>query len=936
MKLPSATTLVVILLLASTLAVLPGARAAVSPRPGAYVDQITWFQQTNQAQALLDLQSGTMDMYVFQLRTITDIKSAKSNPNLNTVDTAGSLNNLFLNPVPVNQTLAPGKVNPFAFREVREAMNYLIDRKYIVNQIFGGAGQTHTTLWWSQHPEFGRDAVYFSTEDRKYTYNPTTAKSMIASGMAKLGATQVNGQWIYNGQQVNINLVQRTEDARFDMGNYIADQLRSAGFQVTLIPKSGSGAFAIVYNGPPDNGAWHAYTEGWAVTGLSAWADGDPYFYFNGGEGSNIWNFYKPSLFPLGSPERKLADATTKLFESNYTSLQERESLIEQAVDLSLKNSVRVWLYAGATFASSKRVTSPSPGVGYVYDLAGGPWSLYSIRSARFDTNGGNLKVGQRLMFISTWNPWKGFSFLYDGLQAQAFQDLAVWVDPHTGLYIPLRANFDVTTAGPTDKLDVPGDAIIWRNNVTSLANSAFVQVGSGLKATSKVKYTFTFSKWHDGQPMNMNDVLHELSLWGRFTSSGDVYPHDQDAQNTAILLFNQIVKGYRVVDANTLEVYGDYWHVDPSTIAATLAGVACGGNGCDSIFPTIPWEVAELGLAPVLADKVKISEDSAVAAGVDPLDISKGPSLSFSTCTGTQCMDSALPIYKAANRRPIGSQNTSSTSLYYVSDVEASARWAALQAWKTAHGHYFVSNGPFYLDQINLADPINPQTIMKRVYAGDIKVGYDYPYMSDRWDYRLIPKIPKVQIGTVPQVVPGIAANVSVSTTFAGTAYDQLTMVYQVQSPATGAFLLQGDALNVAPGTWNVSLSAVDTAKLGQGSYTLQVIAVGLEAAVPVTSTASLLSVSPLTILEGLLTNETAKLRGDITDLQTQLNTEKAQAASTQTTLTALLIVAFAVAGISLALNFLSMRNLNRKLDKMSPQAGVGALPVGMEERRK
>ena len=34
-----------------------------------------------------------------------------------------------------------------------------------------------------------------------------------------------------------------------------------------------------------------------------------------------------------------------------------------------------------------------------------------------------------------------------------------------------------------------------------------------------------------------------------------------------------------------------------------------------------------------------------------------------------------------------------------YITAEEAAARYAALKAWYTAHGHFWVGTGPYYLD---------------------------------------------------------------------------------------------------------------------------------------------------------------------------------------------------------------------------------------------
>ena len=114
----------VLLVMTAFVVLAPGARAQA--RVGAFVETISWFEQPNQAQALSDLTAGTMDIYMFNLRTAADIAAAKANPDLKTLDSVGSLNDLFLNAIPNNQTI-PG-FNPFTIRQVREAMNFVVDR----------------------------------------------------------------------------------------------------------------------------------------------------------------------------------------------------------------------------------------------------------------------------------------------------------------------------------------------------------------------------------------------------------------------------------------------------------------------------------------------------------------------------------------------------------------------------------------------------------------------------------------------------------------------------------------------------------------------------------------------------------------------------------------------------------------------------------------
>jgi len=644
-----AIAFVAALIMAGFVVAMPGARAQ---RVGAQVDKLVWYEQPNQAQALLDLDSGAMDVYLFPLRTAADIASARSNPNLWTIDVGGSLNNLFLNPVPVNynSTTPDGVGNPFTHREIREAMNWLVDRDFISKEIAGGSQFPHITLENRLNPEYGRDAVFMSELERQYSFNFDRAASVISTVLGADSQYHFNtatGKWqVKNNAGVFhdlvLNFVIRREDIRKDIGNYVSDQLSKLGFGVNRMILAGSAAFAIVYNGPTDTGAWQLYTEGWAATALTAWSDSDPNFYFCGGEGSNIWA-PGPSQY---KPEAALQTLCSDLLNANYTSLAQRQSWFENATRLSLLNGVRVWVTSGGTFAISKRVT------GMVYDLAGGPWGLLASRTARFATAGGTMTMGQRLQYLSPWNPWQGFGWLYDVLQAYAFTDPAVWPHPHTGLYMPIRAQYSVNAPGPSASIPVATDAKVWDSTT-----QGFKTVATGATAKSSVTYTFTFGKWHDGEPFNMNDVLYEMALvFRRADTAGDVHAKDSDAAAFASVLLHDILRGFKVLGPNQLQVWYNYWNVDSTTIASQI----------NPAFPSTPWPASELALQTVFTDHCRVSEVTAANEAKDALDLTKGGCL--------QNMTAAIPTYQAANHLPPGN---------VVDATEAAARWSELWAFR-------------------------------------------------------------------------------------------------------------------------------------------------------------------------------------------------------------------------------------------------------------
>src|SRR5207244_3845638 len=156
------------------------------------------------------------------------------------------------------------------------------------------------------------------------------------------------------------------------------------------------------------------------------------------------------------SPYPELSDMAIRHRDGSYSSVEARQALIERGTTLAVNESVRVWLVATETFAYSDRISNVA------YDLDGGLWSPFAVRTARFASPGGTLQVGQRLQFLSAWQPWQGFSSIYDLVVGNTFMDSGVAIHPHTGQYIPVRAAFDTTTAGPAGSLSVPTDAILY------------------------------------------------------------------------------------------------------------------------------------------------------------------------------------------------------------------------------------------------------------------------------------------------------------------------------------------------------------------------------------------------------------------------------------------------------------------------------------------
>ncbi len=897
-----------------TLAVACGAllvnaeKAAGAAPNGGFVDQIIFFEQPNAATALQQVSQGNeMQIYMFNLRNLADKLAALSDPNIWTVQTPGSVNDLWINPVPYGANVSG--YNPFQLQAVRRAMTYLVDRNFIKNEIYGGFAIPYIAPWSSKQPEYRREQTFMQGLDTDYGYNPTKAAADISTALSAVsGMTRgSDGKWMYNGAPLKVTFVIRTEDIRLDIGNYVAGLLEGVGFTVVRDYQPGASAFAKVYFGPPDQGVWNIYTEGFGITALQAWQDDFLAGQYTHWSGETVWDFY--------TEPKALYDNATALLFGKYTSLADRQNKIKVTSKLALDDGVRVNLVAeNAVFIFSGRITAA------VNDLIAGPWGLFTARSARYGSPGGSLYVAQPLHWNSQWNPYRGFTWLYDSTQYKVITDPGMYNRPDNGLTVPIRATPTVVTAWPNSpNLTIPSDA-----KVFDATTMSFVNVPPGATAISKITFDYNFGKWHDGSPITMDDVWYQIASYPRreggpdravdpyhdglvYTAHpgnatlfpvGDIGAVDPRADSPGVNQWLGLFKGARQISPTQMEIYADYGHVDNGTIALTMDG---GGSASVTLFPSLPWQVHETMVQTVLENTTRLDASSATSGGKILVDLIKQTTIAP--------MDNVLAQFTASNERPPGMSGI-------ISAASATARWNALNSWRAAHNTYWDSNGPFYLDSVNV--PVK-QSIMKR-FA-------DYPLPADYWDQFLAQVVPAVTVGSIPDVVPGLATDISVQTTVSGQPTSNLAVKYLIRNVGLNTIVTTGVPTAKGTGTWDIALDQNATGRLVPGAHEIVVtVAVG-ELGVPVGVTKSFIVIPQAVYLEKLINEQKAKLEGVTTDLNTvtgQLKTANDQIASLNT----LLIIAIVVAVAGVLVGVVSMVVGARRMPGKRP-------PERMEEEK-
>ncbi|MEM1876967.1 MAG: ABC transporter substrate-binding protein, partial [Ignisphaera sp.] len=601
---------------------------ATAPR-GPWVDEITFIMEPDAAKALDMLKKGEIQIYFGSFGDPELFKDIKAS-GLRYVVSYGLYYELTFNPY--GPEFTTGELNPFSVARIREAMNYIVDRDYIVNEIMGGLAVPRYTAIAPSFPDYARYADVMFEIESEYRYNFEKGREIIFEEMKKLGAEYRDGKWYYKGSPVVIKFLIRVEDARRAIGDYVSTQLEKLGFTVERMYKTAREASPIWIRGDPAKGEWHLYTGGWITTLVSRdEADNFGYFYTSLGRPEPLWQAYKPD------PE--FYTVAEKLWNRAFTTIEERDELMRKAIVLSMKDSVRVWL------VHLTSVWAARPEVVLSYDLAGGfsgsrLWP-YTVRYV--DKVGGSMKIALPNTLVEPWNPIAGTNWIFDMAVIRATSDPAVMPDPYTGLYwpnrvkkaevyvlkgLPVTKTLDWVDLKFVDRIEVPSDA--WYGWNASTKQMVAPPPGTTANAKVVLHYEddlFKKVKWHDGSSLTMGDIL--LSFILTFDRADPASPIYDEAYVPSFRAFRETFKGLKILSTDPLiiEYYTDTVYLDAEWIAASAV-----------VWPEYsqgpgPWHVLavawlaeaeqKLAFSSAKADKLKVEWTNFIAG--PSLDILKG-----------------------------------------------------------------------------------------------------------------------------------------------------------------------------------------------------------------------------------------------------------------------------------------------------------------------
>lgn len=620
---------------------------------GTYVDKIQFVQYLDENTALEQVRNGNLDIYYSRIPS-DRIEDVKSRQGLEIFQSTGGSYSLLLNPAQSDQ------FNPFSIREVRFAMNYLIDRQLIVNELLSGFGISMVSAYGPFDPDYL--LILDVVESFNFRYNPGLAEEMISKALTAEGAYKVDNKWFYKSKPIEIRIFIRSDDnTRKSIGEIISSQLEKMGFTVKKDLGDLNKAFSVVYGSNPADLKWNVYTEGWGGKGAFVKYDSLVFAQMYSPWYSNMPGFNSPSYWNY--KDNYMDSLSRAIFTGNFSSAEERTELLKKAAAEGIKESVRIFLASRIDhYVANSRVS------GVVNDFGAGVPTRFTPINARADSN--SLAIGVKQIYQGAWNPVGGLGDLYSRQIWDEVSDPGTFRNPYTGVTIPIRSEWKVETAGPTGKLPVPGDAIVWDTD-----QQKWVKIGEGKKATSKVTFHLRFSNWHNKQLMDMNDILYSIYFlyeWGSEPKEGDKTFDSEYSPRARQSL--QTIVGIRVVDKDTIEVYQNFWHFDEGEIADS-AGV----------WTAMPWEIYSAMEKAVIDGKVAFSRSAAVSKSVGWL--------SLIIPNDANLIKSNLEEFRNADFIPPALAQFETNSQYYKSRYESSISWIE------KYNHAVISNGPFYFE---------------------------------------------------------------------------------------------------------------------------------------------------------------------------------------------------------------------------------------------
>ncbi len=743
-----------------------------------YLDEIRWEVRADREEGIIDTVTGDIDAFLAAFEgPVYDGINDEWLSHLTFLESYGSYHELTINPAWTEEsgvevdTTGEGRLqlNPFAMREVRYAINWLLNRSYVIEEIYDGHATPRYQALGDMNPFYGRE---LRTIEEKHGFTPEgdfdKAYDMIQDAMTDaMNNPDLSGElrspdesttdfWQYRPpggewRDVEITGIIRVQDERLDIGRWFSDLLEGCHIKVDRRIGDKSAIDTWLFTDPADF-EWGFYTGGWIESAAEAYQHATVCQFY-----TDYWPFMPGGIFGDSNRYYHLRDEpyAQELLEDHAEPLMdgliEDEEAYWDAVrhisDIGVNQSLRV-------FISTKREYIPL-NVDRVDEVATDRttgWSqVFSPRTLK--TTDGTFTAGQYsasgILYMDNWNNIGGSSDYYGIMQQRISKDYGTMLHPYSSTSIPIRADFiaDETHAEMFDEFgegdimlrkdyyfDDDGDLIsnlsvpedVWFYDVQDeewiQGGHTYEQTEDGADlverdtAATAVTYQYHLGTWHSGHELTLRDVLawhafsKQLSYGEDWGAIDDQYFHSSFA--TGNRPYHQNVIGLDIDEDNgMITFYGDHTFPAETEIA-----------GYYGEFPIVPWQlyeaVSHLRGETDLADSGATEDDVYEWTNLPGINyvhwVSSSQTIDFSNTLQNMADTGWIPPYLQDGPIPITAD-------------ELQDEVAAIRAFQDEYEHSWISQGPFKLTVHDRHDAVIE---FQRWTQDD-----GYPFPEDHWN---------------------------------------------------------------------------------------------------------------------------------------------------------------------------------------------------------
>ncbi len=711
-----------------------------------YVDHIRMEVRMDTSVGVGDTATGVLDAYLQPITgSFYEDLPGEWKDDLSTLDSYGSYNEFSFNPAYTEKSGVEVDIdgegnlmfNPFAIEDVRYASNWLLNRSYVVDEIYEGYALPQYQAIGQFNPDYQDELAPIDDEHGlEFEGDFDKAYGMIQDAMgAWVDNPDLEGDlrapddgdsdfWEYrpvggDWAPVEIEGLIRIDDIRHAIGLYFSDLLEDAHIKVDRNMADNSLINTWLFTDPADF-EWGFYTGGWVASSVQAYQHATPVHmytdywpYMPGGIDGHSNRYYHLRDEPYA--QDLLEEWATPLMANRFEDEEEYWDAVRHISDMGIEKSMRTFVSTEQTVYVLNREN-----VGDITADSATGWSqVFSPRTIKtLDGTLNTAVTSSGYLYSGPWNNIDGSLDYRGSLQQRTTKDFATHLDPTHGTPIPMRAewteiqrDYEYDEDGELiTNLAVPDNDDVWFYDVQEeeWLNGGYTyepifdegtQIGAELverdTAATAVTYDYHLGTWHSGHELTIQDILawnsfsKQLAFGPEWGALGEQHHHGSWGSGTRNDHLNTVAIEIVDEEEGIVTFYGD--HTSP-------IDEEIGGYYAD--LPEVPWQLYEAAThlrgATEFADSSNTTHEIYEWSYIEDTNqvhwLRNAQTLDFKNTLQNMADDGWIPSYLTHGPTPI-------TETELVDEINA------IRSFQDEYDHSWVTQGPFKLTDYDSAN---------------------------------------------------------------------------------------------------------------------------------------------------------------------------------------------------------------------------------------